>query len=372
MAGGDFGLFMLGYSGVLLVSQLFRVAVGEAGLLAAHDNESRWRCGPLFIGAALTITPVLGLGGFVVANLSSRNFAFALATGAAVCVVSSTEIGRYALLSRGLVRKSLRLDLTWTLVEFGLLAAFRSTVLESPSALLWCWTASALIAFAPVVMTIRPASPRASIRALWSNEHSWRLTANDALVSGTSFLLLAFLALLAGTAAVGAVRASMLPFQWVQLAIASSWLVVLSRQPSGRNLRRLTAGLFVLLVASIGIVALIIYLLPTDIGVNLLRDNWQATQGLVAYAAATFVSLTTAEIVIMRRKAARQTTRVLRARIAGSLATFGGATALLVQDTPEAAFIVTIVGSLATALFVTTGLRVHNSGASPPLTSRLG
>ena len=61
MTGEDFGLFMLGYSGVLLVSQLFRVAVGEAGLLATHDNESRWRSGPLFIGAALTITPVLGL-----------------------------------------------------------------------------------------------------------------------------------------------------------------------------------------------------------------------------------------------------------------------------------------------------------------------
>ncbi len=351
MSAAQFGLFMLGYTGVLLVSQLFRVAVGEAGLLSATNDADRAQAGPKFLGSAVTITPILGLLAFGVAELATRDLAFAVATGCSVAIVSSTEVARYSLLSRQLVKHALRLDIVWTLGEFGLLVVFRGRVLSSPSGLLWCWTASAACAALPAYIKIGVARPLVALRIFTRAGHWWRLTANDALVSATSYLLLAILSVAAGTRAVGAVRASMLPFQWVQLSIASAWLVVLSRRPSPERLARLARWLFAILLASIAALATTVQLIPPHVGRALLRDNWQMTRDLVWYSALVFSALTLSEIAIMRLKAAGATSLVLASRLAGSFVIVASCIVLAVHHTPITALAIMSIGQLATALF---------------------
>lgn len=316
----EFGRLSLAYASVLLVSQLLRVALGEASLLGAVSVEDRHAAAPQLLGGALFLVPVLGAIAFVITLVTTRQVAFAVAVAAAVGLVSTAEISRYALLALGLVRRALSLDLSWTLSEFVLLGVLRVAATASAAGVLWCWTVSAAIAIAPTLVRVRPAISLASLRKALENEHWWRLTINESLLTGTSYMLLAVLAANAGAAAVGGVRAAFLPFLWVQLSLAAAWLVVLSRQPNPRRVNRLVLALAVALSTAALATVAVVHLVPASFGRVLLHDNWPTMRNLIDYAGVTFLCLTVAEAGMLNLKALADTAGVLRARLAYALA----------------------------------------------------
>lgn len=364
MSQRSFGDFSLTYAGVLLVSQLMRVALGEASLLGALSDDDRHRSAPLLLGSAWIIAPLLGVVAIVVTAGAARDVSLAIAVGAAVCLVSTTEITRYALLALGLVRNALVLDTGWTLIEFALLAVARIWLDVTPAILLWCWSLSAAVTMAPSILRIRPRATRAALRHTTANQHWWRLTLNESLLTATSYTLLAVLAATAGTAAVGALRASLLPFLWVQLSLAAAWLVVLSRRPSERRLARLVGVLTLVLSAAIVLTVIVVHLLPQATGRRLLHDNWAMTRHLVDYAGLTFVCLAIAEVGMLRLKAIADTTGVLHARAVYAVIAGFGMVVVAFRPAARTALLALVVAHLGAAVAIQFRLRQHRQAST--------
>lgn len=77
-------------------------------------------------------------------------------------------------------------------------------------------------------------------------------------------------------------------------------------------------------------IALVVRLSPSSIGRALLRENWTMTRYLAWYSCAVYIAYTASEMARMRLKAARETSKVLTARITGSCLTLVVCASLLV------------------------------------------
>ena len=344
-----FGDFSLAYAGVLLVSQLVRVALGEASMLWAASSDDIPDAAPMVLGAALAVTPTIGVVAGGLTLFISGSVSFALATGFGVCLVSLADTTRYALLARGRVRRSVLFDIIWTFSEFGglLVLWWRGTF--SPALLLLVWVLSAILAVTSAVGAVRPGGPFQSLRAVARNPHWWRLAVNEAIITGSSYALLAILGITGGTGYVGAVRAALLPYLWVQLAISAIWLVVLSRRPTAVQLRCFSLLMAEILLAAILVTAATVKLIPDSVGLRVLGERWEQVSRLGVYAALAYAALAVAELLVLQLKAVADTGAVLNARLFGALVTACVSIAIIVSPSPTIALIGVIAGHVAVA-----------------------
>ena len=349
LPAGEFGDFTLAYVGVLLVSQLVRVALGEASMVWAASSSAVGDVAPIVVGAALVVTSLIGaaVGGLTV--WISGSVAFGLAVGVATTLVSLADTTRYALLARARIRRAVGFDLTWTLGGLIGLLVLWSWGTFTPASLLIVWALSAAIAVVCVADVVWPASPRRSLSTVRRNPHWWRLAANEAMITGSSYALLVVLGIAAATSSVGAVRASLLPYIWVQLAISSTWLVVLSRRPSRPQLRRFCRAAGTAILSTIAIIAVLVSLTPDSVGRRILGQQWSEAAALALYAASAYAALSVAELVVLQLKARADTTAVLRARIGGAAVTALATVLIIAWSSPQMALIGIIAGHAAVA-----------------------
>ena len=350
MTGGNFGKFILCYGGVLLVSQIFRVAIGESSLLSVSVEDNRFSVSQRILCSAVFLAPILGLAGVFLTWKVSGDLNMAVATGVSVFAVSLCEVGRYTLLVREEVRGAIKLDMSWVILEIGSLMIGGSSVMSSPTLLLWCWAVSAVISISPVVISVQLLSPRNILQSFRGNRHWWRLAFSEALTTLSAFFLLSCLAKVSGVEAVGEVRAALLPFQWVHLVIASAWLIVLSRKPSPSTLRKLLALLLGIVFVLIGSVVATIEFVPLTIGKWILNENWHPVEQLAFWAGAVYILQATAEVTVLRLKATYSSLLVLRVRLISSVVTGFGSIGLWFWSTREVAFLVMMFSQGVTAL----------------------
>jgi hypothetical protein len=358
-----FGDFSLAYAGVLLVSQLVRVALGEASMLWASTSKDAPDVAPVVLGAAIVVTPTVGLVAGWLTLFISRSMSFAIATALGVFLVSLADTTRYALLARGRVRRAVGFDLTWTLSElFGLtVLCWRS--IYSPALLMVVWVLSAALAVAGALGVVWPASPRTALWTVRRNPHWWRLSMNEAIITGSSYILLAVLGLAAGTGAVGLVRAALLPYLWVQLSLSAIWLVVLSRRPTAAQLRRFSRLMGEALLAAIVLTALAVRLIPGRVGKRLIGDRWDGLSKFAVYAAIVYAAFTVAELLVLQLKARARSSAVLGARLVGASVTAAATLFIVATPTPRAALAGMIAGHFAVAI-VALGQGRRNRSAS--------
>lgn len=345
-----FGDFSLAYAGVLLVSQLIRVSLGEASMVWASTSDEAPDVGPVVLGAAVGVTLIAGCVAGSLTLVISRSVAFSTATGLGVCLVSMADTTRYALLARARVRRALLFDLIWTVSELGGLALLWWRGDFTPALLLMIWVLSAAVAVISAFGAVRPAGPLRSLATVATNPHWWRLAVNEGIITGSSYALLAVLGVAGGTAEVGAVRAALLPYLWVQLAISGTWLVVLSRRPGPVQLRRFSSRVAQVVLGAILLTLTTIRLLPHRLGVRVLSQRWDQVFDLAAYAALAYTALALAELVILQLKARAETSAVLAARLGGAVITAFASLAILVSPSARTALLGTVAAHGAVAL----------------------
>jgi len=83
-------------------------------------------------------------------------------------------------------------------------------------------------------------------------------------------------------------------------------------------------------VGSIVVFALVVRLSASSLSRVLLRENWTMTRYLAWYSCGVYIAYTASEMALMRLKAARETSKVLRVRIAESCLTLVPCASLLV------------------------------------------
>ena len=224
-----------------------------------------------------------------------------MAVGLAAFLVPLADTTRYALLAQRRVGRTIGFDVTWTASEIVALVVLTTAGTVSPEWLLFVWSATAALAVLSIWGSIRPAAPRISLLVFSRNPHWWRLCANESIITGSSYAVLAFLAIVAGTDAVGALRASLLPYLWVQLVIAATWLVILSRPPA--LLKRVVRLIAVAVLGGIVMTAAVVKIIPMDLGERLFENQWHDISALTTYAALSYAGLTIAELVVVQLKA---------------------------------------------------------------------
>lgn len=345
-----FGDFSLAYAGVLLASQLIRVSLGEASMVWASTSADVLDVAPVVLGAALSVTVVAGCAAGSLTLIISHSVAFAVATGLGVCLVSLADTTRYAILARARVRRALLFDLIWTVTELGGLALLWWRGDFSPALLLLIWVLSAALAVMSALGVVRPAGLIRSLVTVSGNPHWWRLAINEGIITGSSYVLLAVLGVAGGTAQVGAVRAALLPYLWVQLAISATWLVVLSRRPGPAQLRRFSRRVAEVVLGVIVLTLATVRLLPHKLGVRLLLERWDQVFSLAGYAASAYAILALAELIILQLKARAETAAVLRARLGGAATTACVAVVIFVSPSPRTALLGIVAGHGTVAL----------------------
>ena len=339
----------MAYAGILMVSQMMRVSLGEANMLWAGSSSDAPDIAPVVLGAAVTVAPALGLIATCLTLVVSHSLSFAVATGLGVLFVSLADTTRYALLARGRVRRSVGFDMTWTISELIGLLILWSRGTFSPALLLVVWVLSGAVAVLAALGVVRPASPRHSLSTVARNPHWWRLALNEAIITGSAYALLATLAIAEDTAAVGAVRAAMLPYLWVQLGLSAIWLVVLSRQPSETQLRRFSLMMGELVLGAIVLTVAAIRLLPDEVGRKILGARWDALSRLAVYAALAYAALAVAELLILQLKARAKSGSVLNARLVGAGVTLMASILIVLSPSPEVAFVGIVAAHSAVA-----------------------
>lgn len=347
------GEFSLAYAGVLLVSQLVRAALGEASIVYESNcaaSDARGDPAATMLGAALTATPVTGVVSAGITFAATTSIASSVTVGLATLFVGLADTIRYTLLARQRVRRAIVFDLVWTGSGLFGLAALWQWGAISPAMLLMVWVASAALAIAIAASAVgRPDHPATALRAIRRNPHSWRLTVNEAIITGSSYLVLAVLGIAGGTADVGAVRAALLPYLWVQLTIAGLWLVVLSRRPDVDQLRSVTRRMSALILAGTVAALAAVLATPVDWGSRMLPDHWGSIRHLAVYAMLAYAALTVAELGVLQLKATAATSAVLTARLVGASATGVVTLAVLWWPSPELALVGITLGHAAVA-----------------------
>ncbi len=345
----DFGVFSLVYPGVLLVSLLVRVAIGESNMVRSADSAVRLDVAATVLGAALVVTPALGVVAFTITAIISGSWSLSIAVGLAATVVPYADTMRYSLLAGARVREAIRFDFMWTCSGvIGLLVLWFGDAF-SPQGLLRVWFISAGLAVLGA-KSVRPAGPGPSLVSFRDNSHWWRLTVNEMLIVGSSYITLVALGFAGGTGEVGAVRAALLPYLWVQLLITGLWLAVLSRRPTDAQLRRLTRLVGFVILLAIAVVLAVSRVAPDDWGLWLLPEHWSSIAGLAYYAAFGYAALTVAELRMLVLKAKGSTSRVLIARIVGAAVMGIMTVALLARPSPELALCASGAGHVAVAV----------------------
>jgi O-antigen/teichoic acid export membrane protein len=298
----DFAIFSLCITTFLLVSQLARSASALPLMILYSDREGGHE--PVDEHRAVGVAVLVGLAaalalfGLALFNPQAREQFLIL--GAAVPLLLFQESARHLSFARSTPHIATLSDGLWlTLQVAGSVAAWGLGSATVP-VLLAVWAASGAVAglFAGIRLGLAPGIS-GSVR--WLREHRglWgKLVVEFAVNSGSFYLLLYGLALLAGIDQLGQLRAAQtLIGPVIVILLAGNALGIpesVRVRRDGRRLRRLCGILSAGLAAAAAAWGVLIYLLLSTLGPALFPNSWETARPLIpmlsVYAAAVGVS----------------------------------------------------------------------------------
>lgn len=281
----EFGVLTLAVSVVYLSLALVRATINEVyavrsgGVQRADQGALRAASGSVLLGGFLVATVMACMAPFLAPT--SRGIVLGIAPFLPAVLLQ--DFWRYALFAHGRRAAAIWNDLTWALILGILLAGLHRMGAVAPWTLaaVWMGAGAACGVFGAVQMGVVPL-PKDSL--VWWRSHrglSVPFLAESVALQVASQAALYGIALVAGEAAVGALRAGSVFVGPVSLAQAGYYLYALPEasrrvRASDRDLLSFCVLSAVVLTAAPLVWLLVLWSLPPRWGVWLLRRNWRA------------------------------------------------------------------------------------------------
>lgn len=244
--------------------------------------------GKVLIARSLTVSTALGialcilvLGGILVLPTADADVLVLLAV--TIPVALAQDCLRFAATSTGRPSLALGSDVTW-LVATASGFALALTLKVPPAVLLTLWLSGAIASLAVIWIGLsRPPLRIAGAAAMLREPRRMHLASESAAIASTSLVIVNGLALVAGTATVGALRAANTLFG--PLGVVASFLIFGVGPEMSRTDHRGRRRLAALFGAASALLALawagILVVNPHDLGGLLLGDTWGSVRELV-------------------------------------------------------------------------------------------
>ncbi len=297
---GEFGAFSLAlvtYSAALGVVRALSSQPFVIRFAARADRD--WSSGAsAATGSALAVGAVIGLCCIAGAALSSGTVGDTFAAlGISMPGLLLQDTWRFAFFAHGRGRAAFENDLMWNLVQFPVLLylVFEGRLSVLSAVLTWGLAATVAAVFGVAQSRVMP-RPRLIVEWLRAHSDLGSRFIGEVIVNTASSLLEPFgIVAVAGLAANGAIRAGLLvlsPLNLLSQALILSALpnAVKTLQESPAKLVRLCGFFGMLLGATSLLWGLGVSLIPSRIGVALLRDSWEPAQTVLLPLALTYVA----------------------------------------------------------------------------------
>lgn len=280
----SFGEFALIVMVALAVLGSLRFWVSQGILVHPDEAESRRNdiLSAGILGGALGSVLLLAGAGLASA-LQAHDLALGLAiVSAFVPILAVQDVGRFIAIAEGRPGLAMRFDLVWLVLVLVFLAG--AIVADGGLVMfLLSWTVSGSIAGLDAFLVLRRGRVKLTlswIRDTWS--FSWRYGVS-ALVNQLLFLsLITSIRVHSGAAGVAAVSAAQLllrPYMAIFTALSSGGMrEIAKRQKDGRHPHRAAVILSLLLAATAGVNAVLVFVLPDSLGHFLIKEAWDAAK----------------------------------------------------------------------------------------------
>lgn len=375
---GTFGLALSLYVSLLwasraLCTEPFAVRYGSEPL-PEQDAAARGAT-----GAALAVGLVAGVVVFVIGLAVEPGFPVVLGTmSLAMPALLTQDAFRYVLFSQKRVKAAAAIDLLWAGVQFGIAAILIVSYRATPATLVAAFgTGAAVSAFAAAWWgRIVPSLARAPAWLARYRRLSVPSFLELAVVTGTIQVTMLAIAAVAGLAAVGELRGSLillgpLSVLFVGVFVAALPEAVRRRDRSPAALERLVAGLGVgMVLVTVGW-SVVLVLVPSGVGTSILGSNWQPARHLLPAIAGLTAGNACALAAVIGLRATGAAVRCLRARLLVAPAMLVGGVVGATQGAYGAALGLAVASWLDALVTWTAFRRAISGGHAPPVVSKL-
>ncbi len=208
---------------------------------------------------------------------------------------------RFSFISAGSPKRAAANDFLWAVVQLGLVAwlLVGGTSTAGPFVLAWGGAAIAAAAYGTLQMRAWP-----SVRSApgWVREHlhlSRFFVAEYLTVLGGFQVALLVVAGIAGVAAVGAIRGAMVVLGPLNILMFGAFAfsvpeLVRRRQAPPKRHFQIALTMSATLVAAVAVWAVLMLLIPSSAGVEILGDTWHDARSVLAPVAASFAGIAAA------------------------------------------------------------------------------
>ena len=322
LASSALGTVVLVYGSIQIVSQVARVAIGDAFLLTQRHGETdvvnsfAWYGGIAFTLAFGGSWTVLSL-----VEAESSASAFAISVGAG-CVVA-IEILKLSILSDGRKSRLVSIDLRWLAFQLLFLVALVGRGSITPASLILSWGAAAVLASWRDLPSLVPTRKRLRGRPAFPaiGRH---LLIDGLLAAASPYFVLAYLAARSGTGEVGIYRGATLAFLPIQLAFGALSVSLISSSATHAFQRSRNLG-FAMLALLTGVIAVTVSRAPTELGSQIFGEAWAPARTHVWLAALSFLLWLFMQSATLTKKVSLEMDRVVVARLAFALVLVVGA-----------------------------------------------
>lgn len=267
--------FLVGVARALISDPL--VIRFSARSAATHRRAARMSTGAaLFVGALCGVV----VAGASFADPSHADLPTAMRmTGLALPFLLLQDAYRYTFFSMGAPARAFLCDLSWAVVQFGVLAAVLHAGAHHLAWLMLCWALGAATASALAMVQMR-SLPQLAAGPTWLRDH-WDLTSklgldfavNQGAYNG-SVLLVGRLDRLESVGALSAARTLLGPLQLLSSGTSSFVLPTMARRRDRESLRRPAITVGGVLGGAAACWTAVLVFMPQEWGYWLLRENW--------------------------------------------------------------------------------------------------
>lgn len=261
-----------------------RSLVGEPALMRFAD-PAQWRRAILGGGTliALPVSCALGVAGGLLGGDGGRS---CLVLALLMPLMLGQDMGRYIAFAERQPGGALRLDITWTTVEIGLLAFFHLSGRTSLTTITLAWAIAGAAGGAQSAWRssrVLPLPSAAWIRHSW--EYSWRYLGAFVTGVGVAHASSLLVGVVADVTAVGSIRGATVLFGPLNVLFFSAIAVLVpeaaAAETSPEVQQRRLVYASTCLAALAGGITLFALLMPDSFGEGLLGSSWPGAQGVL-------------------------------------------------------------------------------------------
>ncbi|HYO85512.1 MAG TPA: hypothetical protein VES01_03500 [Dermatophilaceae bacterium] len=287
-AFGSFAIAVLVFTFVIGTSRAMITDPLVIRFSTADDHDHRGASGRAAT-AAMSLGTVTGLAcvfAGLIAGIGGDLGAALICLGVLLPGLLVQDAWRYVFFSRGDPLRATIIDLTWAVVQFGIIAVLLFVGKGTMVTLMLSWGVGAVVAAVlGGILQKQRLSATGGLGWLRENRHlSWRLGADFVVNQGAGTTAVALVGPVSSVSAVGALSAARTllgPLQLLFSGTTSFVLPVFAGSVASRRLRRQAALTSLCLVTAAGVWVLAMVQLPTEWGIWLLRENWAGAAAVI-------------------------------------------------------------------------------------------